>query len=149
MKFRSQLTLLALTAGLIVSMNQAEPAADVKEKLAAHGFSFGRVNHLPSDAVFDAVISIAQNVIVKFGANWCGPCRQITPVLEDLAKNYPDVLVVEVNIDQFPQFKSRYGFRSIPAIFLLKNGEKTSRTIGFKPFTYWAGKFTTEFGITT
>ena len=70
-------------------------------------------------------------VVVDFWAEWCGPCRMITPIIEDLAKEYDGKAVIgKVNVDHNASISMKYGVRSIPTILLLKNGEVVDKHVG-------------------
>jgi thioredoxin 1 len=73
-------------------------------------------------------------VIVDFWAEWCGPCRAVSPILEQIAEERADeVRVVKVNIDEEPELQQRYGILSIPTILLFTGGEPTAAAIGAQP----------------
>jgi thioredoxin 1 len=73
-------------------------------------------------------------VIVDFWAEWCGPCRAVSPILEQIAEERADELrVVKVNIDEEPELQQRYGILSIPTILLFKGGEPTAAAVGAQP----------------
>ena len=72
--------------------------------------------------------------VVDFWAEWCGPCRAIGPVIEELSKEYAGkVKVGKVNVDNNPQISTNYGITSIPAILFLKNGEVVDKLVGAQP----------------
>ncbi len=80
-------------------------------------------------------------VMVDFWAEWCGPCRMVGPVVEEIAKDYEGKAVVgKVNVDNNPQVAMKYGIRSIPTILFLKNGEVVDRSVGAVPKSTLSGK---------
>ncbi|MBX6377346.1 MAG: thioredoxin [Clostridia bacterium] len=87
------------------------------------------------DADFDKVVSEADvPVLVDFWAAWCGPCRMLAPVVEDLAQEYGGrVKVVKVDVDNNPATAARFGVMSIPTLILFEKGEEKQRLIGFRP----------------
>ena len=71
-------------------------------------------------------------VIIDFSADWCGPCRNLGPIIEDLAKEFPGVLFVKLDVDQFRSISRKYGIRGIPALLYFKNGTKVAQEAGLK-----------------
>jgi thioredoxin len=75
---------------------------------------------------------VESNCIVKFYADWCGPCKQLAPVVESLTKEL-GVVLVSVNIDENPEMAQQFGVRSIPAVFAIKDGAPVASLFGNKP----------------
>lgn len=88
-----------------------------------------------TDATFDAEVRNADvPVVVDFWAEWCGPCKMIGPVLEELASEYGDkVKIAKVDVDSNPNAAAQMGVRGIPALFIFKDGEVVSNRAGAAP----------------
>jgi len=88
-----------------------------------------------TDANFDKeVIKSTEPVLVDFWAEWCGPCKMLGPTIEELAKEYAGkVKIGKVNVDENPGISSRFGIRSIPTLYLFKNGEIVGQMVGAQP----------------
>lgn len=72
-------------------------------------------------------------VIVDFFATWCGPCKMLAPMLEQLLEINPDLKLVKVDVDQFQPIAVKYGVYAMPTLMFFKNGEKVLTSVGFKP----------------
>lgn len=78
-------------------------------------------------------------VLVDFYADWCGPCRMVSPVIDQISKETDDVKVVKVDVDSSPETAGRYGIRSIPTVILLNDGEIVDKKIGAMPKMAYMG----------
>lgn len=88
-----------------------------------------------TDATFEAeVLKATKPVVVDYWAEWCGPCRQVSPVLEEIAAEHADKIdVVKVNVDQNPKVAQRYGIMNIPTMSVFKDGQVVKEIVGAKP----------------
>jgi thioredoxin 1 len=94
----------------------------------------GQIKEL-SDSDFQAeVLESSQPVLIDFWAPWCGPCRMIAPVVEELAtENAASLKVVKMNVDNSPSIAATYGVNSIPTLMIFKQGEVVERLVGVQP----------------
>ncbi|MEB3005331.1 thioredoxin [Capnocytophaga sp. G2] len=88
-----------------------------------------------TDASFDEVVLKSDKpVLVDFWATWCGPCRMLGPVIEEVAKEYEGKVVVgKIDVDSNQEFAAKYGVRNIPTVLVFKNGEVVGRQVGVAP----------------
>jgi thioredoxin 1 len=88
-----------------------------------------------TDATFDNdVLKAGTPVLVDYWAEWCGPCKMIAPILDDVAKSYAGKLTVaKLDIDANPGVPAKYGIRGIPTLILFKGGKPVARITGFRP----------------
>jgi len=88
-----------------------------------------------NDSNFDQMVLQSKTpVLVDFWAAWCGPCRMVAPVVEELAGEYQGkVNMVKLNVDENPKTASQYGIMSIPTLLIFKNGAPVSNIVGFRP----------------
>ncbi len=79
------------------------------------------------------VMDSDKTVIVDFWATWCGPCRQVAPVLDSIAEEHDELSVVKIDIDANPQIAQHYGVMSVPTLLVIKGGEVVKTVVGAKP----------------
>lgn len=94
----------------------------------------GAVAEINDDNFASEVLESAEPVLVEFWAPWCGPCRQLAPIVEELAaENDGAVKITKVNVDDASKVAQEYGIQSIPTLLLFKGGEVQQRIVGVKP----------------
>ena len=92
--------------------------------------------NVTDDTFEEQVINSSVPVVIDFWAEWCGPCKQIGPALEELSEEYGEkIKIAKINVDEKPDSPSKLGVRGIPALFIFKNGEMISSKIGAAPKT--------------
>ena len=74
-----------------------------------------------------------KKVLIDFYADWCGPCRMLGPVIEELAAEHPEYAIAKVNVDNCPEISQQFGVMSIPTLVVLKGGEEVNRAVGSRP----------------
>ncbi|MEM0363077.1 MAG: thioredoxin [Sulfolobaceae archaeon] len=104
----------------------------LKQMISSKNQKNGQVVHLDSKN-FDEFIKSNQVAVVDFWAEWCAPCHILAPVIEELAKDYPQVGFGKLNSDENPDIAARYGVMSLPTVILFKNGEPVDAVLGAVP----------------
>ena len=87
--------------------------------------------HIKSVEEFDNLIKEG-TVLVDFFATWCGPCKMLSPVLEEVANENPDLKVLKVDVDEVGALAARFGIQAIPTLFLFKDGERKDSRMGYQ-----------------
>lgn len=79
------------------------------------------------------VMDSDKTVLLDFWASWCGPCRMVAPVVEEIAKEHPDIKVGKVNVDEQPELARQFNIMSIPTLVVMKNGKIVNQAAGARP----------------
>ena len=82
---------------------------------------------------FEALANGDKPLLLDFWATWCGPCRMIAPIVEEIAAEREDILVGKVNVDEEMELAVKFGIVSIPTLILLKNGMEVEKIVGYRP----------------
>ncbi|MBQ6829855.1 MAG: thioredoxin [Clostridia bacterium] len=82
---------------------------------------------------FDLVKSSDKKVLIDFYADWCGPCRMVSPFVDQIAEERPDILVAKVNVDEQAELANTFGVSSIPTLVVMQNGTVVTQTAGARP----------------
>ena len=89
--------------------------------------------HINSENYQNEVLNSDKKVLLDFWAPWCGPCRMVLPLVEEIAEERDDIKVVKINVDEEPDLASQFQVMSIPTLMVVKNGEVVSKAMGAKP----------------
>ena len=89
------------------------------------------INHVTDASFEQEVLKASGPVLVDFWAEWCGPCKMIAPILDEVSESYKDKLqIAKMNVDENPQTPPKYGIRGIPTLMLFKNGQVEATKVG-------------------
>ena len=91
------------------------------------------VIHVDKAAFDQEVLHSDKTVLLDFWASWCNPCRMLSPVLDEIAAERPDIKVCKVNIDEQPELASRFQIMSIPTLMVIKDGQIVNQSMGARP----------------
>lgn len=81
----------------------------------------------------EEILKSEKTVLVDFWASWCGPCRMVSPIVDEIAEENPDIKVCKVNVDEQPELAAEFKVMSIPSLFVIKGGKVTAQSVGAKP----------------
>ena len=91
------------------------------------------VLHITKETFEQEVLNSDKPVLLDFWATWCGPCRMIGPILDEIAEEREDIKVCKVNVDEEPELAAKYQIVSIPTLMVIKNGKIVNQSLGAKP----------------
>ena len=91
------------------------------------------VLHITKDNFASQVLNADRPVLVDFWASWCGPCRMVGPIIEEIAAERPDILVGKINVDEERELAAQFGVMSIPTLLVFKNGKIANQAVGAMP----------------
>lgn len=91
------------------------------------------MKHITTKEEFEQLIKDNNNVVIDFYATWCGPCKMLAPVMENVAEEFNNIAFVKVDVDQAEELASMFGITSIPTVVYIKNQSLALRELGFKP----------------
>ena len=89
--------------------------------------------HVNKNNFQEEVLSSDKPVLVDFWAPWCGPCRMVLPIIEEIAEENEDIKVVKINVDEEPELANQFGVMTIPTLYVFKNGEAVNHRSGAMP----------------
>ena len=82
---------------------------------------------------FEEIKSSEKTVLIDFYADWCGPCRMVSPIVDKIASEHPEYLVCKVNVDDEPELANKFEVSSIPTLVVMRDGEIVNQSVGAKP----------------
>ena len=91
------------------------------------------VVHITKENFQSLVKESEKDVLIDFWATWCGPCKMIAPIVEEIAAQRDDIVVGKIDVDQEMELAVQFGITSIPTLIVMKNGEKAATMVGYRP----------------
>ena len=124
---------MTLPDGIFVIISQKDPylrcilrlQKENKEDLNMSAIMVNKEN-------FNEIVNSGKKVLLDFWAPWCGPCRMVLPIVEEIASERDDILVGKINVDEQPELASQFGVMSIPTLVVMENGKILNQSVGAK-----------------
>lgn len=91
------------------------------------------ITTITKDNFENEIVKADKPVLVDFWASWCGPCRMLSPIIDEIAEEHPEIKVCKINIDDEAELAIRHGVMSVPTLMLFKNGEIAQTAVGVRP----------------
>ena len=91
------------------------------------------VLHITKENFEEVVLKSENKVLLDFWARWCGPCRMVAPIVEEIAEENEDITVGKINVDDEPELAGRFGIASIPTLVVMDQGKIVAQSIGYRP----------------
>ena len=82
---------------------------------------------------FSTIINTDKKILIDFFATWCGPCRMVSPIVDEIAEEHPEFVVAKVNVDENPELAGEFGVMSIPTLVVIKDGKVINQSAGARP----------------
>jgi thioredoxin 1 len=130
---------------LSVLLLLATPSIEMQAQARPTKYTRAQVYKVTSEAEFNEIIKL-ENVVIDFYADWCGPCKRLAPLLDQLAQEFSHIVFFKVNSDNLKSLINRFNIRGIPTLILFKNGTKVAQIVGALSKPEYVSAFTREFG---
>lgn len=131
-KYLLSVALIATTLTSYITAEERSKAPDISAMTGKVVFFSDLVTKKGSEKrALDAVLAYPK-VVIDFYADWCGPCKNLSPIIEDLAREFSDILFIKLNVDEYQSISKQYGIRGIPALLFFKDGNKVEQVVGLK-----------------